>query len=89
MCKEEIIKFLNREIQESIEYLKSNNKKLTLLGNILSNKARYYSVDILKELSNTIKPEINNNLMSSIYCYIHNINEYPKCKNMWKRYKKI
>lgn len=89
MCKEEIIKFLNQEIQESIEYLKSNNKKLTLLGNVLSNKARYYSVDILKELSNTIKPEINNNLMSSIYCYIHNINEYPKCKICGKDIKRF
>lgn len=89
MCRQEIKEFLIKEIEKSLKFLKVKCKKKTLLGNVIANKARYYSDEIKQELDRVIKPDINNNLMSHIYCLLNDIEEYPKCKVCGKDVKRF
>ena len=89
MCRQEIKEFLIKEIEKSLKFLKVKGKKKTLLGNVIANKARYYSDEIKQELDRVIKPDINNNLMSRIYCLLNDVEEYPKCKICGKDVKRF
>ena len=89
MNKQEIKTFLINEINDSLKFLKSKNKKESLLGNVMSNKARHYPDEIKKELDSVIKPDINDNLMSHIYCFLNDIDEYHKCKICGKDIKRF
>ena len=89
MNRQEIKEFLKIEIEKSLEFLKVSGKKKTLLGNVMANKARHYSDEIKNELSGVIKPNINDNLMSRIYCLLNDIEEYPKCKVCGKEIKRF
>lgn len=44
-------------------FLKSKNKKESLSGNVMVNKARHYPDEIKKELDSIIKLDINSNLV--------------------------
>ena len=66
MNKQEIKEFLKIEIEKSLEFLKVNGKKKTLLGNVMANKARHYSDEIKNELGSVIKPDINDNLKNRV-----------------------
>ena len=89
MNRQEIKEFLKIEIEKSLKFLKVSGKKKTLLGNVMANKARHYSDEIKNELSGVIKPNINDNLMSRIYCLLNDIEEYPKCKVCGKEIKRF